>query len=343
MAMVPQGSGPMIPTNGTATMTETAAGRSYALSAETNQAALAAQATAQVQARYIMADRRPRSWDNVRVKILAECQRPGFARVARYLKPIGKGVAGPSIRFAEACLRYAGNMSVDTLPVYEDRHKRVLALSAIDYETNAAYSATVTIPKTVERRQSKDRVVVSQRTNSYGDVVYIVEATEDELLNQQNALISKAARTLILRLVPGDIVEEAQALCVEVSKHEDAKDPRAAQKRMTDAFAALGVMPSEIEKYLGHPFAAITADEGADLKAIHEAIRDGETTWTAVMESKFGESKSEKSAPAAQAKGVVEKLRNRNAAKAAGANPDTGELPHTPASDPKVEREPGDD
>lgn len=331
------------PANGT-TMTETAAGRSLSISSETNQAGLAAQATAQVQARYIMADRRPRSWDNVRVKILAECKRPGFARVARYLKPIGKGVSGPSIRFAEACMRYAGNMSCDTIPVGEDRQKRVLLLVATDFETNASYSGTVTIPKTVERKQAKDRVVIGERTNSYGDKVYIVEATEDELLNQQNALISKAARTLILRLIPGDIVDEAMTECIEVSRHDDAKDPRAAQKRLQDAFAAWGVMPSDIEKWLGHPFAAITADEGADLKAIYETIKDGETTWLAVMEAKFGEKAgNEKAAPVAQTKSVADKVKNRTAAAKAGANPETGELPHTPEGEPKNDREPGVD
>lgn len=330
MTTVPANQGHMIPSNGSA-MTETAGGRTLTVTADLNQAALAAQATAQVQARFVMADRRPRSWDDVRVKLLAECRRPGFAEVARYRKPVGDGIEGPSIRFAEACMRYAGNMSCDTIPINDTRSARTLTVVVTDYETNASYSGNVTIQKTVERKNAKGRVVMGERKNSYGDTVYIVEATEDELLNTQNAMVSKAARTLILRMIPGDIVEEGQTQCIETSKAADARDPRAAQKRLTDAFASRGVMPSELERYLGHPLQAITASEGAELKAIFEAIKDGETTWTAVIEHKLGEQKSDKPAAAAQSKNVAEKLKTRNAAKAAGADPETGELPHEPS------------
>ena len=67
---------------------------------ETAGTVLAAQAKAQIEARYIMAERHPRDLDIVRAKLIKECKRPGFAAVARYLKPIGRGVEGPSIRFA---------------------------------------------------------------------------------------------------------------------------------------------------------------------------------------------------------------------------------------------------
>ena len=48
-------------------------------SAETAASSVAAQATAQIQARYVVALRRPRDWDDVRVRILKECRRPSFA------------------------------------------------------------------------------------------------------------------------------------------------------------------------------------------------------------------------------------------------------------------------
>src|SRR5205809_3863734 len=108
---------------GNGTVREDFGGMSMVTTGERQQTALAARATAEVNARYIMALQRPRSWDDVRVRLLAECRRPGFARVARYLKPIGKGVAGPSIRFAEACLRYCGNASASATVTFEDRTK----------------------------------------------------------------------------------------------------------------------------------------------------------------------------------------------------------------------------
>ena len=45
--------------------------------------------------------------------------------------------------------------------------------------------------------------------NSYGDTVYLVEATEDDLLTKQAAHVSKVIRTAALRLLPSDILEEA--------------------------------------------------------------------------------------------------------------------------------------
>ena len=69
---------------------------------DTAATAVAAQAKALVEARYIMALRRPRDMDVVREKMLKECMRPSFAAVARYVKPIGQDRAkwrpGPSIR-----------------------------------------------------------------------------------------------------------------------------------------------------------------------------------------------------------------------------------------------------
>jgi len=63
---------------------------------ETASAYVAAQAKAVVEARYVMALRRPRQWDQVRQDLLKECKRPSFAnnKSAYYRKPIGDGVEG---------------------------------------------------------------------------------------------------------------------------------------------------------------------------------------------------------------------------------------------------------
>lgn len=262
-------------------------GTSLATSGETHQAALAAAAQASVNARFIMAIQRPRNWDDVRVRLLAECKRPGFAAVARYNKPIGKGVKGPSIRFAEACFRYAQNMDAPITTTFEDKFKRILHVQLIDFETNASYSADITIDKVVERRDRKDRTVLGERKNSRGDTVFVVEATEDELLNKQNALVSKALRTLILRMIPGDIVEEGQAECVRVMAEGDAKDPAAAKKKLVDAFAELGVMPKELEALVGHGLDVLQPAEMVELREAYASVRDGESTWRAILEAKY--------------------------------------------------------
>jgi hypothetical protein len=203
---------------------------------------MAQQAAALVQARYIMAERHPRDLDVVREKLLKECTRPSFAEVARYNKPVGKGITGPSIRFAEAALRCMTNIVVETTTLYDDETKRIVQVSVTDLEANVPYSQSVSVEKTVERSSAKPGdVVVRQRLNSYNKPVYILQATDDDILNKQNALISKAIRTLGLRLVPGDIIDECMDLVLETQKKKDAEDPDTAKRKLFDAFGSQGV------------------------------------------------------------------------------------------------------
>lgn len=259
--------------------------------ADTAATAVAAQAKALVEARYIMALRRPRDMDVVREKMLKECARPSFAAVARYVKPIGqdrsKWPTGPSIRFAEAAVRNMTNITVETMTVYDDREKRIVRVQVTDLEANVPYSQDITIAKTIERRKKKDGdTVISTRTNSYGDTVYILEATDDDIINKQQALISKAVRTLGLRLIPGDIVDECMDQVMVTQKNADAEDPDAAKRKLFDAFGTLGVRAEQIKEFLGHDGASLSPKELSDLRALFAAIRDGEASWRDVMDNK---------------------------------------------------------
>lgn len=269
------------------TRTQSFGENSLTTSGETHTAALAAAAQASVQARFIVAMQRPRSWDDVRVRVLQECARPGFAAVARYNKPVGKGIRGPSIRFAEACFRYAQNMDAPITTTFEDAFKRILHVQLIDLETNASYSADITIEKIVERRDRKDRDVLGERKNKNGDTVYIVSATEDELLNKQNALVSKSLRTLILRMIPGDIIDEGQRACIDTLANEDAKDPAAAKKKLIDSYADIGIMPKDLEQLVGHSLNMLQPAELSEMREAYATVRDGESTWRAILEAKY--------------------------------------------------------
>lgn len=283
-------------TNGTGmTVREEFGAREIATTAETAAAAVAAQATAAVQARFVMAERRPRSWDAVRVQLLRDCKRPGFAEVAKYAKPVGgkdddgkpKKVEGPSIRFAEAAIRAMTNLLPEAMTIRDDEASRTVRVSLTDLESNVSYSKDVTIQKTVERRfLKKGQTAIKQRVNSYGDVVFLVEATDEDLLNKQNALESKALRGHAMRLLPGDILEECMAQVARTLRDEDAKDPDAAKKKLIDAFADLNVSPIALKEYLGHDVGTISPAELEDLRAVYVAIKDGETTWGAAMETR---------------------------------------------------------
>jgi hypothetical protein len=266
--------------------------------------AVAAQAQAAVQARYIMAMNRPRDWEEVRVKLLKACNRPGFAASARFSKPVGGGkVQGWTIRFAEEAMRCMGNLYPETTVIDEGEMQRIVQQSCTDLENNLTFSNQVIIDKTVERSMLKDgQRALSQRQNSSGKTTYRVEATEDDLLNKQGALLSKALRTQVLRLLPGDIQDECLRRLQDI-QHGDVKaDPQEAKRKLIDAFAEIGINPSDLAEYLGHALERVQPAEIIDLREIYTALKSGEATWEGIMESKQPSGSTEAAAEVGAAK-----------------------------------------
>ena len=261
---------------------------------ETASSAMAAQARAAIEARYVIALQRPRDLMVARSKLLDDCRRPFFAEKAIYRKPIGDGIEGPSIRLAEAAARAMGNVFTDVFAIYDDTQKRIVRVVASDLEANLTYTKDVTIHKTVERSKLRDgQNAIGQRINSKGRPVFIVEATDDEILDRENALASKAMRTCLLRLVPGDILEEAMEQARATMRNASAKDPAAAKKAMCDAFGQIGVSVAQLSEYLGHSVETVSPDEIVHMRSLYAAIKDGETKWTEAMENRGSQADAE--------------------------------------------------
>ena len=292
---------------------------------ETSAVAVAAQAKAAIEARWIVAMRMLRDIDQVRTELLKECKRPAFAKVARYRKPIGKGIEGLSIRFVEQALQLMGNIITEATVIYDDEEKRIVQVSVTDLERNVTHPKQVTVVKTVERHSSQGYEVVGKRTNKKGKTVYIVKATDDDLLTKEAALVSKALRTCGLRLIPGWLQDECEQQIIATARDEDAKDPDAARKRCADGFAALGVQPADLAEYLGHELAKCTVDEVGELRLLYAAIRDGEANWHEVLAERIAErdsggspapkKKAKEKAPAKGVEGAKEKVKKATAKK----------------------------
>ncbi len=257
--------------------------------------AAAEAAKARIQSAYIMAIHRLRSPETARDNILRACRRTGFAEKVEFSKPVsGKQIKGPSVRFAELALKEWGNVLTETQVVYEDQEVRRLKVFCTDLETNLTHSKEIVVNKTVERKTpAADREIIAERTNSQGQKVFIVKATDDELQNKESALISKALRNEGLRLIPTDIIDEGIEIARETLKKRDEQDPDAAKKQVLDAFSEIGVRPKEIEGYLGHSLDTIVPAELQNLRGMYRAIKDGEATWKEYIEK--GE--TEKEAP----------------------------------------------
>lgn len=255
---------------------------------ETASVALAAQSKAMTEARYIIALRNPRDWDQVRQNILRECERPSFAnnKSVYYIKPIGNGVEGLGIRFVEAALRHMGNTLIESMMTYEDDDKEIHRVTVSDLQCNTTFWTDVIVTKTVERSKPlDDGSFISVRKNSYGKFAYTVPATDDDLPNKRGALISKAIRSQGERLIPGDIKDEAIEIIKEIRLKEIKKDPDAERKRIADSFIKIGVKVSDLQDYLGHKLDTCSPAELVELRGIFSAIREGEATWKSVMDN----------------------------------------------------------
>ena len=288
--------------SGAITATEGFSEQSIEATGSTVEAILAAREKAMVEARFIVAMKRPRNWDVVRSKLLKAVERPGFADAdidrgqgkkpgsAWYKLPGYDNAEGFSIRFAEECLRTMGNLDTSSHVIWEDDRKRIIGVNVFDLETNVSIPTQITLEKTMERRYlKKGEVAISTRVTSSGKVNYILPADEAEMTKKQNSAISKAIRNGIMRLVPGDIQAECRQRILEIRHGDAAKDPDGARKKIIDAFGVLNVSPDDLEEYTGNDLNKISPAQIDHLRGLHKAIKAGEVTWKQVITEVRGE------------------------------------------------------
>lgn len=284
-------------------------GSETSFTSETAMAAVSARERALVEAQFLMAERHPRRWQDVRVQMLDHCSRPRFAEVSRYEKPVGKKningewveqyARGFSIRFAETLAQEMGNVKPESSITFEDSLMRIVRIGVTDLQKNVPWSREVAFAKTVERKGrkrkgSKDewdppdgREVLSVRQNSYGEPTYLVKATEDEMRAKVNAEISKTQRDFLIKLCPRDLLEDWEDAVYATLAKEDKTDPAAVLKRWLDSFHRIGVEPSDLETYFGKPTKGFGQAEVAAMRELGQAIKEGVTTFTEALKSKY--------------------------------------------------------
>jgi len=247
----------------------------------TGQVAAMSRATALVQARFMMAMHNPRNQLAIKQKLLDLCHNPSFARMSKYRLPIGEGVIGFSIRFAEAALKEWGNMTAETYTVSDDDDKVVMHTEVLDLETNASFGGEVVVPKRVERnREDPTRLLISTRKNSRGQDVYVYAATDDESRSIRQAGVSRILRTEGLRLIPADILGDAWE-AVDKTMQSGKDDSRQSKvQTLVNDFNAVGVDAKQLALYLDHDPAVLNRDEYLELTQVLAAIKDKKAKWT---------------------------------------------------------------
>lgn len=348
-----------------------------AASGETAIAVLSSRETAMIQARIVQAVKRPRVFETVRETFKADCERPAFALVARFAKPQGwlkdpesnqeirdadgnrirNFVRGWSIRAIESAVRAMGNIDMSATTIFEDGTKEIVDCRVWDLETNNTQSAQITVEKTVERRYlARGQKPIRSRTNSYGDTVHLVEATEDEIRMKRARLVSMTLRTLAQRMIPGDLLDEFLESVESLKRKAEADlkkgilaDPKAALRTLLDKLADIGVRAADVVEYLGgRSVETATAEQILELRVIGADITAGNYTWRdALAGSPYREpSKDEPEedlddkAKEARAR-IAAKVAETKAKRSAKAAPEPA-APPPPAPEP-VGRQPGDD
>lgn len=243
--------------------------------------AAATKAAAMVNARYGMALKRPRSEARALERLSNACKDRRFAESAEYRLPVGKGITGPSIRFAEEALRAWGNVEVLVDVMADDPEERTVNVTILDLEANLSYSRAISFAKVAERRELKPKeVALGERVSrTSGEVVYLVPVDEGTLLRMQQAQVSKAIRSEGLRLIPSWIVREALDLARATLRKSDAEDPRAAMKKLSGAFSEIGISVAKLERHVGAALGDLSPDQIQELRELYVAIREGDLTW----------------------------------------------------------------
>jgi hypothetical protein len=275
-------------TGGSVTVHQTGLTTDVTVGNELSPAAAAAQAKAEIEARIIHAMQCPRNIDQFRLDLLHDCERPRFAEIALFEKPVGgKNIVDFSIRFIEAAIRCWTNMHiVSRITSLNDDHV-TLSVGVLDVQTNTSFTIEAVVEKLVERREVKQgRVAKGMRQNTYGDTVYLIEANHDEVRNLIGSERSKIIRDNVKRLLPRDVLDECRERIEATLADATAKDPDSAKRKVLDKFAKLGVSAVMLQAYLGRPLETMNAKDLTDLAPLYNGLKEGEFTWADVTKTK---------------------------------------------------------
>lgn len=222
----------------------------------------------ELQSAIVSAKRFPRNEQQAFVKAINSFNRPTMAESATYNFPRGgKTIEGPSVDCARELARVWGNLRYGLRVVAQDAERLHIRAYAIDLESNTYVEAEDEFSKLIQRKDKYS-----------GESKWVQPDERDlrELMNRRGAI---AIRNCILQILPSDLVDDVLA----TAKKTLQKDASNALERSRDdvvkqlvvAFDRLGVSVGMIEQYLGHKLDVITAAEVADLRTIHQSVKEG--------------------------------------------------------------------
>ncbi len=218
-----------------------------------------ARAIAEVQAGIVVAQMRPRDENGAYLRIIKSCKRKSLAEQATYAFPRGgKMVTGPSIRLAEEIARHWGNITYGLRELARKNGASEIEAFAWDLETNT-------------------RVTRQFQMNHIRDTKQGPKAITDErdIYEYVASMGQRRVRACILEIIPGDIVDAAEAECKKTLEAGGGAPMEDRIRSMLAAFDGFGVTKAMIEKRIGHKVEAIIPQELVTLQQVYQSIKDG--------------------------------------------------------------------
>lgn len=237
------------------------------------------------RARRLDAREHPRDLRAVRRALLAECRRVKFARIARYRRPWGEGyVEGFSIAFVETALRIFGNVAEERARVSDTATERVVLVAVTDLESNSTYCDEVRVLKTEETLILRDSSrFVDRARNSRGEFVYVVRSEDDDVRRREAMLVSLAIRSCGQRLIPRDLLLDAEARIKRTLEAHAAKHAPSERAWLAEQFASAGVPRDEMDRYLGHNLDEATPADLVELRKVLAMLEDDPGIWGTLL------------------------------------------------------------
>lgn len=213
----------------------------------------------EVQAALVIAQKFPRDELAARDRLLRACERPGLAMSALYsYNRGGAEVTGPSIRLAEAAARAWGNIQFGIREIEQRNNESTVEAYAWDLETNTREVKVFQVPHFRYTKKDGKKPLVDPRD------IY------EHVANNG----ARRLRACILGVIPGDVIDDAQEQCELTLGAKDKTGPDE-QKKLSDAFAEMGITRQQIEQRLGNKLDAIRPAQMVSLRKIYTSIREG--------------------------------------------------------------------
>lgn len=221
---------------------------------------------AEMQTKYLMAQRFPRDVVANTDKILNAFTRPALAEKSQYqFARGGSDIVGPSIRAAEAIAQQWGNMEFGFREV-----SRATGDDGVPYSEVEAFAADLE----ARNRRPLQFIVRHWRDTKGGGYKLKDERDIYELIANQ---AQRRVRACIIAMIPGDVIEAAMDQA-EVTLRTNADTSPETIAKMVSAFEPFGVTKELIEKRIQRRLDAIQPAQVVALKRIYASLRDDMST-----------------------------------------------------------------